>query len=149
MHLKNDLIRARIYNKMGAPVGIAQSLVVSYILKHTHVSITMETDHNHNANLSDPEHDHTITIGSGSSESGSINATQISSIKLNYWNGTSWVTKNTITNTGKTLDYNVDLSNGGTYPDAEGYWGIEILTNSSSPDLVKAIISLQHSLSNN
>ena len=145
---KRDNIRARIYNKMGSSVSICHSLVVSYIKKHQHGIGISESNHNHNTDVSDPQHNHNITIGTGSTDSSSVNANQISSIKLFYWNGSSWILKNEITNTGKILDFNVDISDGGNYPDAEGYWKVELLTNNSSPDLVKAIVNLEHNLKN-
>jgi len=86
-----------------------------------------------------------VSIGDGISDSGSLNASQVS-IYLDYWNGSSWVNKHSILNTGKTIDTDVDISNGGTYPDAVGYWRTRIFTDSATPDLVQAIIKLKHNI---
>lgn len=144
--LKRDSIRARIYNTMGESVSICQTLIVSWVKKHSHDLDYIDPNHNHDLNITDPEHTHSITIGTGSGDASSINATEISSIGLYYWDGSVWILKNEVVNTGKILDYGVDISDGGNYPDAEGYWKVEVKTNNSSPDLVKCIVNLEHNL---
>jgi hypothetical protein len=92
-------------------------------------------------------HNHSVSVGDGVSDSGSLNATQVS-IYLDFWNvGTStWDNKYSILNTGKTIDYDVDISNSGIYPDAAGYWRARIITDNASADLVQGIIKVKHEL---
>lgn len=103
--------------------------------KHEHADGTYGAD----------SHNHSVSVGDSVSDAGSINASQVS-IYLDFWNGSSWINKHSILNTGKTLDIDVDISDGNTYPDASGLWRTRILTNSSSPDLVKGIIKCRHNL---
>ena len=74
-----------------------------------------------------------------------MNATGVN-IYLEYYNtGTlTWDTKHSILSTGKVIDYNVDLTNGGTYPNAEGWWRVRITTNSANSDLVQGIVKIKH-----
>lgn len=92
-------------------------------------------------------HNHSVSVGDGVSDSGSVNATQVS-IYVDFWNtGTSaWVNKHSILNTGKTLDTDVDISNGNTLPDAAGFWRVRVITNNATPDLVQAIMKIKHQL---
>ncbi len=92
-------------------------------------------------------HDHNVSIGDDVSESGGINASSVN-IYLDYWNGSSWTNKHSILSTGKTIDTDVDLSDGGTYPDTTGYWRIRLEPNSSSPDYAQAIVKIKHHLDN-
>ena len=92
-------------------------------------------------------HDHNVSIGDDVSESGGINASSVN-IYLDYWNGSSWINKHSILSTGKTIDTDVDLSDGGTYPDTTGYWRIRLEPNSSSPDYAQAIVKIKHHLDN-
>ena len=92
-------------------------------------------------------HDHNVTISDEFDESGSVNATSVN-IYLDYWNGSVWVNKYSILSTGKTLDTGVDLSKGGTYPDATGYWRVRIEPNSTNPDYVQGIVTVKHNLQN-
>jgi len=106
-------------------------------------------DHDHgngdyDINAADLNH---ITMEDDVTQSGTVNSTSIN-IKLYYLNGSSWVLKNSILNTGKTIDSKVDLTNGGVYPDVPGYWKVEIEPNSSSPDFAQAIININHNLEN-
>jgi len=90
-------------------------------------------------------HNHSVSVGDDADDSGSINATEVN-IYLDFWNGSAWVNKHSILNTGKTLDTDVDISNSETYPDAGGFWRVRIYTDSSSPDLVQAIVKCKHQL---
>ena len=92
-------------------------------------------------------HNHSVSIGDGVSDAGSVNASEVD-IYLDYWNGSSWVNKHSILNTGKTLDTDVDITNSGTYPDTYGYWRIRIEPDNASPDYVQGIVKLKHSLDN-
>jgi len=51
-----------------------------------------------------------------------------------------------ILNTGKTIDFDVDLSNGGTYPDAPGFWRARVFTDNANGDLVQGTIKCKHEL---
>jgi len=90
-------------------------------------------------------HNHNVSIGDGISDAGSINATEVN-IYVDFWNGSSWVNKHSVLTTGKTIDYDVDLSDGGTYPDAAGFWRVRVLTDSASADLVQGTIKCKHEL---
>lgn len=114
---------------------------------HTHPNSYNDDQHTNPNSSSDPGHEHSVSIGDDTSDSASLNASSVD-IYLDYWDGSSWVNKYSIIGTGKTLDRDVDLSNGGTYPDSDGLWGIRIYTNSSSPDLVKGVVELKHSMDN-
>jgi len=91
------------------------------------------------------DHKHDVSIGDSVSDAGSTNASEID-IYLDHWNGSSWINKHSIANTGKTLDTDVDITNSGTYPDAAGYWRVRIDTDSASPDYVQAIVKIKHAL---
>lgn len=93
----------------------------------------------------DGRHDHNATIGDDVSEAGSLKATQVS-IYLDYWNGSTWVNKHSILNTGKTIDTDVDITDSGTYPDATGLWRTRIITDNASPDFVNGIVKIRHQL---
>lgn len=88
-----------------------------------------------------------ISIGDSVSDAGSVNATSVN-IYLDYWNGSAWINKHSILTTGQTLDTDVDITDSGTYPDASGFWRVRVYPNNASPDLVKGIVKLKHSLDN-
>lgn len=90
-------------------------------------------------------HNHNVSIGDGVSDAGSLNATSVD-IYIDFWNGSSWVNKHSILSTGKTIDYNVDISNGGTLPDAPGFWRARIYTNNANADLIQGTIKCKHEL---
>ena len=90
-------------------------------------------------------HNHNVSIGDGVSDSGSLNATEVS-IYVDFWSGSAWVNKHSILNTGKTIDFNVDISNGGTYPDAPGFWRARVFTDNATGDLVQGTIKCKHQL---
>jgi len=123
-----------------------------YAANHGHSDGSYSADnHGHSdGSYGAASHNHNVSIGDGISDSGSLNATELSEIKLYHYNtGTSsWDLKHTISNTGKTLDTDVDLSDGGTYPDAAGSWKVEIKTDSSDADLVQGVIKCKHQIDN-
>ncbi len=90
-------------------------------------------------------HNHNVSVGDAVSDAGSINATQVD-IYVDHWNGSAWINKHSILNTGKTLDTDVDISDGGTYPDAAGYWRTRIFTDNATADLVNSIMKVKHEL---
>ena len=90
-------------------------------------------------------HNHAVVVGDEISDAGSINATSVD-IYLDFWNGSAWINKHSVLNTGKTIDTEVDISDGGTYPDAVGFWQVRIYTDSVNPDLVQGIIKCKHGL---
>jgi len=90
-------------------------------------------------------HNHSVSIGDGISDAGSVNATSVN-IYVDFWNGTAWINKHSILTTGKIIDYDVDLSDGGTYPDAAGFWRARVLTNNASADLIQGTIKCKHEL---
>jgi len=96
-------------------------------------------------------HKHDVSVGDAVSDAGSLNCSNVT-LYLEYWNtGTSnWDTKVTVTpSPAATLDTDVDMTGGGTYPDAKGWWRVRILTNNASPDLIQGICSVTHNLDNN
>lgn len=90
-------------------------------------------------------HNHNVVIGDAVSDAASLNATEVD-IYIDFWNGSSWINKHSVLNTGTTLDTDVDISDGDTYPDAAGFWRVRILTDSADPDLVKGVIKCKHNL---
>lgn len=86
-----------------------------------------------------------ISIGDDVDDSASVNATEVD-LYLDYWNGSSWVNKHSVLNTGKTIDTDVDLSGGGVYPDDTGYWRVRIDPDSSSPDYVQGVVKLKYNI---
>jgi hypothetical protein len=86
-----------------------------------------------------------ITIGDDVSDAAGVNSAQVS-LYLDFWNGSAWVNKHSILNTGKTLDTDVDISNSGTYPDAAGYWRVRVNPSSATADFVQGIVKIKHLL---
>ena len=122
----------------GSGNGTAGVFFAYYVVsQHYHGAGTYRTDY----------HKHDVAVGDDVSDAGSINATSVS-LYLEFWNGSSWVNKNTIASTGKTIDTGVDISDSGTYPDAKGFWRVRILTNNTSPDLIQGIVNVKHNLDN-
>ena len=130
--------------------------------EHSHGAGSLSADdHQHGAGTYDAEdHQHpngaydvnaadidNISISDGVGEAGVVNASEVN-IYLDYWNGAAWVNKHSVLNTGKTLDNDVDISNGGTYPDATGYWRIRVETDSASADFVQAKVKMGYYLNN-
>ena len=107
------------------------------VSQHKHGSGDYRTDN----------HKHDVAVGDDVSDAGSVNATEVN-IYLDFWNGSAWINKHSVLSTGKTLDTDVDLTDGGTYPDAKGYWRVRILTDNASPDLIQGIVNINHSLDN-
>jgi hypothetical protein len=108
--------------------------------------------HNHgNGTYKTNSHKHDVSIGTGGSgEAGSINASNVVA-RLEYWNEStsSWVTKVTYTpSPSKILEFQRDMSDGGSFPDAVGFWRIRLNTNSASSDLLKCVVSINHFLDN-
>jgi hypothetical protein len=120
-----------------------------YKLSHNHgIGTYASVDHVHGpGGYNSVSHNHGVEVGDAVSDSALLNATSVD-IYLDFWNtGTStWDNKYSILNTGKTLDYDVDISNSGVYPDAPGYWRVRIYTNDTDPDLVQGIIKVKHEL---
>lgn len=122
---------------------------------HTH-SISSWNTNSATANVSDDNktpglngnaasHNHNVSIGDVVDDSGSVNATEVN-IYVDFWNGSTWVNKHSVLNTGSTLETNVDISNGGTLPDAAGLWRTRIFTDSANADLVQGTIKCKHEL---
>jgi hypothetical protein len=129
---------------------------------HDHSGSGMNAElHDHSASgLSADNHDHpngdydinaadldNISIGDGASEAEGINATEVS-IYLERYEGGDWVEHHSILGTDVTIDTDVDLTDGGTYPDDTGYWRVRIVTDSASADFVQGQIKLKHSMDN-
>ncbi len=132
--------------------GTGQNIYAHTHGSHSHGDGSYKTDlHGHgDGSYVVGSHNHNVSIGDPAVDDEDLNATELSEIKLYHYNtGTSsWDLKNTITNTGKTLDTEVDISDGGTYPDASGIWKVEIKTDNSDPDLVQGVIKCKHQMDN-
>jgi len=110
------------------------------ISQHEHGSGTYKTD----------AHKHDVAVGDDVSDAGSVNATNVV-VYLEFWNTatSAWDTKVTYTpSPAKTLEFNKDMTSGGTYPDAEGWWRIRIKTNHADPDYIQAVVSVKHGMDN-
>ena len=143
----NDWVAANIYS-MSSGVRVHSHSNSLGGGTHTHWNSLTGGNHTHNNSFTDVRHDHDVDIDEEVSDGTTINATQISSIRLYHYNGATWDLKHEITNTGKIVDFGLDISNGGQYPDESGYWIVETRTNNSSPDLVKSIVNLKHKMDN-
>lgn len=91
-----------------------------------------------------------VTIGDIISDAASVNATAMD-WKLYYFNGSTWDLKNSGTRTfpvGLTFEKNIDISNGGVYPDNSGDWRLDVFTNTVNGDLIKSNINIKHNLDN-
>lgn len=104
----------------------------------------LHSDGTYDINASDLS---SLTIGDDVSDAAGVNSTQVS-IYLDFWSGVAWVNKHSILNTGKTLDTDVDISNGGVYPDAAGLWRVRVDPSSASADYIQAIVKMKHNLDN-
>ncbi len=138
-------IRLRIYPQTGS-ITVSGNLAIGFS-NHDHADGSYSADnHDHaDGSYSASSHNHNVSIGDGVSDSGSINATGVN-IYLDFWNGSSWIQKHSILNTGKTIDTNVDISNGGVYPDSSGFWQVRVYTNNTTADLVQGTIKCKHEL---
>ncbi len=110
------------------------------------MSITGVLDlHNHDSGSYDTDsHGHTVSVGDNVSDESSLNATGVT-IYVDFWNGSAWINKHSLTSSS-TLARDVDISDGGTYPDVAGYWRTRIFTNNTSADLVNGIMKVKHSM---
>ena len=109
------------------------------------------SDHDHpdgsyDINASDLDN---ISIGDDVGEAGSINASSVN-LYLDFYNtGTStWDNKHSILNTGATLDSDVDMTDGNTYPDAEGFWRIRVEPITATADFAQGIVKIKNSVDN-
>lgn len=112
---------------------------------HTNSNSFNDASHTNLNSFDDASHNHDVSIGDVVSDAGSINATEVN-IYVDFWNGSAWINKHSVLTTGKTIDFDVDLSDGGTYPDAAGFWRTRIFTDSANADLVQGTIKCRHEL---
>lgn len=104
----------------------------------------LHPDGSYDVNAADINH---ISIGDGVGEAGAVNATNVA-LYLDYYTGGAWVNKVTIAATGAILGNGVDISGGGVYPDAAGYWRLRVDPNSASADFIQARVVIKHNLDN-
>jgi len=88
-----------------------------------------------------------ISIGDDISEAASVNATSVN-LYLDFWNGTAWVNKVTITDTTKAIDTGVDISDSGDFPDAQGWWRVRVEPRTVTPDYAQAKVELKNYMDN-
>lgn len=93
------------------------------------------------------DHKHNVQVGTDLGEASSINSTG-ASLFLDYWNGSSWVQKHSVTNISGRIGQSIDISNNGQFPDEAGNWRLRTTPNSSTPDYVQSVIRLRHNLDN-
>lgn len=141
--IEGDTINVEVTDNSGTSDTYSYGLSVSQMAEHDHTAGTYEIDGNSIDN---------IVIGDNVSDALDVDSTGIS-WDLQFFNGSAWVTKNSDSETfpaGRTFNSDIDLSNGGTYPDASGDWRIRLFPNvaSSSADLAKAVINVKHNLDN-
>jgi len=121
-----------------------------YAVDHLHGDGSyLAASHNHpdgsyDVNAADLNH---ISIGDSVSDAGSVNATG-ATIYLDYWNGSSWINKYSVAYLSDTLKENVDITDGGTFPDTDGYWRVRVTPNSASADFVNAKVRLKFKIDN-
>ena len=118
---------------------------------YTYVSYYIISQHKHDdGNYNAESHNHSpISIGDAVSDAGSVNATQIT-VDLQRLESGSWVShySQNVSLSGATYGTDLDLTNGGTYPDDSGFWRVVIKTNSSNPDLIKGVVKVKHQMDN-
>ncbi len=92
-------------------------------------------------------HNHNVEIGTGLGESADINTNGVD-IYLDYWDESNeqWIEKTSISRPHNTVDREIDLSNGGQYPNEAGFWRVRVYTQSSDPDYLQNIVNLEHTL---
>ncbi len=88
-----------------------------------------------------------ISIGDDVSDAGSLNSASVN-LYLDFWNGSNWINKHSILNTGVTIETDVDISNSGTYPDAAGYWRVRIEPITATPDFAQGIVRIKNAIDN-
>lgn len=118
------------------------------VSNHSHTDGTYNAEnHSHNdgsydIRASDIDN---ISIGDSVSDAASVFATS-TDLYLDFWNSTSWINKHSVLTSNVTLKTDVDITNGGVYPDVAGLWRVRLFSNSGNPDLFKGIVKLKHSL---
>lgn len=140
-----DKIRLDAYPVTGAMV--IDATVTVYHREHIHAdgSYTAANHLHSDGSYAAASHNHNVNIGDGISDAGSVNATEVD-IYLDFWNGSAWINKHSVLTTGATLDTDVDISNGGVYPDAAGFWQVRVYTDSVNADLLQGTIKCTHEL---
>lgn len=122
---------------------------------HTH-SISSWNTNSANAAVSDSNkspglngntalHNHNVAIGDQVSDAGSVNATAVD-VYVDWWNGSAWINKHSILAISDLIKEDLDVSNGGTLPDASGFWRARVFTNNANADLIQSILKVKHNL---
>ena len=89
----------------------------------------------------------TFALGDDVNEGSTTNSNSVS-LYLDFWNGSVWQQKHSVLSSGVTIEENVDVSNGGQYPDTGGFWRVRVEPNSSNADFVQSLVKLKHNLDN-
>ena len=88
-----------------------------------------------------------ISIGDDVGIAEFLNSSSVN-LYLDFWNGSAWIEKHSILNTGVTLDTDVDITDGGTYPDAVGYWRVRFEPITATSDFAQGIVKLKNTIDN-
>jgi len=148
--IEGDTIRTTIEDNSGLGADYTYGTSATEVAEHAHGPnsfVADDHDHPNGAYDIDAADLDDISIGDSVSDAGAVNASEVD-IYLDFWNGSAWVNKHSVLNTGKILDTDVDISDSGTYPDATGWWRIRIDPDSGTPDYVQGVVNLKHSLDN-
>ncbi len=131
-------------------------------VNHQHADGSYKADnHNHgDGSYTGPYHQHAaglynvngadlgeIGIGDDVSEASSVNASSVN-LHLDFHNGTNWINKVDILNTGEIIESDVDISDSGTYPDVVGWWRVRVEPITTDADFAQAIVELKNFIDN-
>ena len=145
--IEGDQIRMTVFDNDTSGDRYGFGLSASQMAEHDHTDGTYgAVDHPHLSgtyDVNDSELESVLSIGDTVSDAGSVDATSVD-IYVDFWNGASWINKHSILATGNTIDTDVDLSNGGTLPDAFGQWRVRMLTNQASGDYGQGVVRLNY-----
>lgn len=147
--IEGDTISYLITDNGNGGVAYAHGISVSTMAEHDHADGTYAAvnhghpDGSYDINAADLDD---ISVGDDVSDAASITTTSITWY-LDYYNGSSWVNKATGAS-GAAQATDIDITDGGTYPDSTGYWRVRLFPDATSPDFVQGIVRLKHNIDN-
>jgi hypothetical protein len=108
------------------------------VTEHTHDEGTYETE----------SHGHAVSIGDSVSDDSETNASNVLIYLDENVSGT-WTNRYSITpSPASELEKDLDISNGGVYPNSLNLWRVRIYTNSAAADYLQARVKIKHLLNN-